>query len=65
MNGNPLIPPKAGLGFALWSPSLPKRLIPVGWVERSETQHVRADSTQPTKNQDFHSDNKCNTVITE
>jgi hypothetical protein len=41
------------LGFAFWDQSLAKRLILVGWVERSETQHIRAGSTQPTRKQGF------------
>ena len=44
------------LGFALWNLNLVKRLILVeGWVERSETQHIRAGSTQPTRNQGLRS----------
>ena len=42
------------LGFALLDLSVSKRLILIeGWGERSETQHVRAGSTQPTKNKLF------------
>ena len=45
------------LVFALRNIGSAEHMNLAGWLERSETQHVRAGSIQPTRNRTFRSPN--------